>query len=230
MKTNEDIIDGLYEQSLINYEKLQKPRQNIHVSDLTSDCYRKAWYRLNKFDTLPKTFKQVVPLVHGTMLHECCNLGGIEHEIQLAGNLFTLEKAKYTNVKRKGKDAWQILQGSMDDLIEIDDELFICDKKTVKQSLPRTVSEQYQKQLNIYKLLYYINYGKDIKHGAIIYIDKSSGWIRHKTRIVELLDIDEIQSYCQDVLKQIQQKNEPQRVESFLCNWCPYRKECLGYE
>jgi len=219
-----DIIDSLYEQSIINYEKKQEKRTNIHVSDLVSDCMRKPWYRLRDYQQKEKSFGEALPLVHGTMLHECVNLGGIEHELKLAGNIKTMKPVEYTNKPRK-KDRYECIQGSMDDLIEIDDELVICDKKTTKQ-IPKIVSEQYQQQLNIYKLLYYINYNVEVKTGAIIYIDKTSAWNKHKTITFELLDIQDIREYCLESLGVLKQEGIPDRTESFLCNWCPFYKEC----
>ena len=38
----EDIIDALYEQSIINQCASEPQRKSIHVSDLTSECMRKA--------------------------------------------------------------------------------------------------------------------------------------------------------------------------------------------
>lgn len=218
------IIDGLYEQSIMNYEKSQSTRTNIHVSDLVSECNRKPWYRLRDYNMPQKTFDKAIPLVHGTMLHECTNLGGIEHELKLAGNIITMKPAEYTNKPRK-KDRYEVVQGSMDDLVEIDDELIICDKKTTKQ-IPKEVSVQYQTQLNIYKLLYYINYDVDISKGAIIYVDKTSGWSKHRTITFELLDINAIRDYVIFALDILKQADTPERVESYLCNWCPFFDEC----
>jgi CRISPR/Cas system-associated exonuclease Cas4 (RecB family) len=186
----EDIIDDLYEKSIINFEKSQGTRKNIHVSDLTDDCMRKAWYRINGHKQDDKDFKKALPLVHGTQLHECCNLGGVEHEMSLAGNIFKMERVDYS--KDQHKDFYETIQGSMDDLIEIDDELIICDKKTTKKSIPREVSDKYKEQMNIYKLLYFIETGVEISRAAIIYIDKSSAWERHKTRVFDLDSIEEI--------------------------------------
>ncbi|MFB5617554.1 MAG: PD-(D/E)XK nuclease family protein [Nitrosopumilus sp.] len=220
-----NIIDDLYEQSIINFESKQEARKNIHVSDLVSDCVRKPWYRLHGYKQKEKTFKQALPLVHGTMLHECVDLEGLEHEVALAANVYKDEPAKYTN-KKRGKDYFEIVQGAMDDLIEIDDDLIICDKKTTK-SIPKEVSLQYKTQMNIYKLLYTINNPDvDIKKAAIIYIDKTTAWAKHKTIVFDLLDIGEIKQFVLDRLALLEGQQLPPREESFLCHWCPFIDEC----
>lgn len=219
-----NIIDSLFEQSIVNFEKQQENRTNIHVSDLVSNCMRKPWYRLRDYQQSVKDFSKALPLVHGTMLHECTNLGGLQHELKLAGNVKTMKPARYTNKPRKA-DRYEVIQGSMDDLVEIDDVLYICDKKTTKQ-IPKEISLQYQTQLNIYKLLYFINYNVDIPRGAIIYVDKTSGWSKHRTITFDLLDVNSIRDYVLSALVVLEQDDTPKRVESYLCNWCPFFEEC----
>lgn len=205
----ESIIDSLYEKSIISYEAKQTPRNEIHVSDLTSECSRKAWYRMNNFIPDKKDFKKALPLVHGTMLHECCALGGLEHEL------------KMSRPTRFGA-----LVGSMDDLIEIDGELIICDKKTTKKSIPREVPDNYKTQMNIYAYMYWEQTGNKINRAAIIYIDKSSGWERHKTILFDLEPLESTKLLIDSKMKEITQKEIPQRVKSFLCPWCPFYTEC----
>jgi len=230
-----DIIDDLYEKSIINFEASQNPRKNIHVSDLTSDCMRMAWYRLNGYEPDKKDFKKALPLVHGTQLHECCNLGGVEHEMSLHGDIFNMKKVSYTTEEYLGGDKtittmdnefYDCVKGSMDDLVEIDDELIICDKKTTKKSIPREVSDKYKEQMNIYKLLYFIETGVEINRAAIIYIDKSSAWERHKTRVFDLDPIEEIRKRVLSKLSVLKEGSIPPRVVSFLCPWCPFFSQC----
>lgn len=223
-KEHAKIIDFLYEKSILDFEAKQESRKNIHVSDLVSDCMRKPWYRLRGFEEDKKTFAQALPLVHGTMLHECVDLGGIEHEVSLAANIDKMKPAGYTNARRKA-NYYDIVQGAMDDLVEIDDELIICDKKTTRQ-IPKEISLQYKTQLNIYKLLYYINNDIDVKKGAIIYIDKTTAWNKHKTIVFDLLDIGEIKQFVLDRLALLERQQLPPRKESFLCHWCPFIDEC----
>jgi CRISPR/Cas system-associated exonuclease Cas4 (RecB family) len=219
------IIDNLYEQSIINFESKQEARKNIHVSDLVGDCARKSWYRLRGYKQAPKDFSKALPLVHGTMLHECVDLEGLEHEVKLAGHIKDMRVIPYTNEERVKEHKFEVVQGAMDDLVEIDDELIICDKKTTKQ-IPKEVSLQYQTQMNIYKLLYYINKDVDVKKAAIIYIDKTTAWAKHKTIVFDLLDILEIQQFALEKLELLRQEKIPPRVESYLCNWCPFINEC----
>jgi CRISPR/Cas system-associated exonuclease Cas4 (RecB family) len=216
----EDIIDSLYESSIIDRCASEPERKSIHVSDLTSECMRKAWYRLNNHAVDLKDFKKSLPLVHGTALHDVCNLGGVEHELSMFCNI------KNGKVKVDKDSIFDCVKGSMDDLIEIDDELIICDKKTTKKSIPREVPDNYKAQMNIYKLLYYITTGIEIERACIIYIDKSSAWERHKTRCFDLKPIEEIRKYVLDKLTILDTTVPPKKVVTFLCPWCSYYTEC----
>ena len=216
----EDIIDSLYEQSIIDKCAGEPQRKSIHVSDLTSECMRKAWYRLNDHAIDLRDFKKSLPLVHGTALHEVCNLGGVEHELSMFCNI------KDNRIKNDSDNLYDCVKGSMDDLVEIDDELIICDKKTTKKSIPRQVPDNYKAQMNIYKLLYFITTGVEIERACIIYIDKSSAWERHKTRCFDLLPIEEIRKYVLDKLQVINTTTPPDKVVTFLCPWCSYYTEC----
>ena len=216
----EDIIDNLYEQSIINKCGSDPTRKSIHVSDLTSDCMRKAWYRLNDHAIDLRDFKKSLPLVHGTALHEVCNLGGLEHELSMFVNV------KTGKIKTDSDSLFDCVKGSMDDLVEIDGELFICDKKTTKKSIPKEAPDTYKTQMNIYKLLYYITTGVEIERACIVYIDKSSAWERHKTRCFDLLPLDEIRKFVVDKLVQLDTKVAPVKVPTYLCPWCSYVTEC----
>lgn len=216
----EDIIDNLYEQSIINKCASDPTRKSIHVSDLTSECMRKAWYRLNDHAIDLRDFKKSLPLVHGTALHEVCNLGGLEHELSMFCNV------KTGKIKTDNDSLFDCVKGSMDDLVEIDGELFICDKKTTKKSIPKEAPDTYKTQMNIYKLLYYITTGVEIERACIVYIDKSSAWERHKTRCFDLLPIEEIREFVLSKLQVLDTSIAPAKVPTYLCPWCSYVTEC----
>jgi len=216
----EEIIDNLYEQSIINQVEKEPTRKSIHVSDLTSDCMRKAWYRLNDFAKDMKDFKKSLPLFHGTALHEFCDLQGVEHELSMFCDI------KQMRIGIPEHNIMDSVKGSMDDLVEIDDELIIVDKKTTKKSIPRQAKDNHIAQMNIYKLLYFITTGVEIERAAIIYIDKSSAWERHQTRMFNLLPIEEIRKGVLDKLQILDTEQPPDRVVTFLCPWCDYYSTC----
>ena len=129
--------------------------------------------------------------------------------------------------KKSDKDKiTDCVKGSMDDLVEIDDELIICDKKTTKKSIPRQVPDNYVAQMNIYKLLYFITTGVEINRACIIYIDKSSGWERHKSRCFNLEPIESIRTSVLAKLQILDTDSPPEKVVSFLCPWCDYYSTC----
>lgn len=226
LKEVESVLNHLFKQSIINFVKKDPERKNIHVSDLTGDCMRQPWYRLHSHTPMERTYSESVPLAHGTALHSISDLGGI-NEIKLAGNIFKMKAVRYDSRKRP-LNFNEVVQGSIDDIIDIDGELIIADKKTTRDSIPKEAPMKYKLQMNIYKLLYFINKKVEIKKAGLIYIDKSSGWKRYKSIVFDLLPIDEIKDYVIDKLKILSQKDPPERVETYLCNFCPFRKECLG--
>ena len=138
----------------------------------------------------------------------------------MSGNIFNMKPVNDADFLN------QCVYGSMDDLVEIDDEFIICDKKSTKKSIPREVPDNYKIQMNIYKLLYFINFGVKIDKAAIIYIDKSSAWERHKTLVFKLDDIEKTRKYVLDKLSIISQNTPPPKVKTFLCPWCPYYSTC----
>lgn len=223
--SNEQIIDFLYERAVIS-AATQEPRTSIHVSDLTQDCTRKAAYRLRGFSPEPLSFKQAVPLIHGTALHEKIDLGG-QNEVPVESSFYTLTKAM--NDGAKGIYDKVTVKGTIDDIVQIDDELILCDKKTTAKSIPKKIPSQYQWQLNIYKLLYFRQTGIDIKRGAIVWIDKSSGWKVHRTSIIDLLPNEKILDFVRDKLQLLQRKALPSRVITPLCNYCPHLKRCKPF-
>ena len=112
----EDIIDNLYEQSIINKGKSEPSRKSIHVSDLTADCMRKAWYRMNGFKPDEKDFDKTMPLVHGNALHDVCNLGGQEHEMKLHCDIKSMSTVEslYRIGREDGVNISNCVKGSMD--------------------------------------------------------------------------------------------------------------------
>jgi len=221
-----EIIDQLYEDSVINFVASEKPRKSIHVSDLTSECMRKAWYRLNDYAKDLKDFKKSLPLAHGTALHNIINLGGIEHELTMFCNIHNMTDNYKEKREMKELDIINSVKGSMDDLIEIDDELIIADKKTVKKGLPKVAKPEHVAQMNIYKLLYYITTGVEISRAALVYIEKTSCWERHRTCMVDLQPIEDIRKFVLDKLQILDTDSPPPKVVTFLCPWCDYYTEC----
>ncbi len=219
----ESIIDKLYEESIVNYVSSEPTRKVIHVSDLTQDCMRKAWYRLNDYAKDLKDFKHSLPLAHGTALHNICNLGGVEHELSMFCDIQDMVSLPRHD---GGISGFNCIKGSMDDLVEIDGELIICDKKTHKKGLPKVAKEQHIRQMSIYKLLYFITTGVEIKRAAIIYIEKVTAWERHQTRVFDLPSIENIRDFVLPKLQVLDTKTPPPKVTGFLCTWCDYYETC----
>lgn len=218
--SDEGIIESLYESAIIR-KAGQATRKDVHVSDLTAHCIRAPWYRLRGHSQDPMTFKKAVPLVHGNQLHKIAEIGKVS-ELSMRANVVKMQPAL------NGGGKYDLVSGRLDDLIELDDEEIIVDKKTTAKSIPSKIPENYKWQLNIYKLLYYITHPqkKVIDRGAILWIDKSSGWKNVKAVFLDLLPVETIRDYVLDKLKILRSDKIPPRVTSPLCYYCPFLREC----
>src|SRR5947209_6094662 len=127
----------------------------------------------------------------GTIVHDSITLSKDKNEYKMAGNIREMKPLKPSDITFF--NFLDCISGTADDIIEVNGELVIVDKKTIstvtKSSMdryfsgeskvvslwfPKEASSDYIFQLNEYALLYYINHGVIIKKGAIIYLDMAT--------------------------------------------------------
>lgn len=205
----------------------QKRSKTIHVSHLVGDCMRKTWYQLNRNELETMDEESLCNFFAGTILHENTPLS-TRNEIPVKGNIVTLDKI--TDVSQITSDNFfDCVTGTIDDVLEINGELVIADKKTCKY-LPEKVSQEYVTQVNIYKLLLWITEGVEIQKGAIFYLDKPSSYYNKKVFVFDLMSLQDIRNMVIDKLDQIKQKTEPKRIISYKCERCQFRDECKPFE
>ena len=139
------------------------------------------------------------------------------------------------------------ISGKVDDIVEIDGEKVIVDKKTYSSVTKRSaedadakiyskfekkeIDSDYVFQLNEYKLLYFLKTGIDIKKGAIVYLDTATRFARPRVFEVCLEPIEEIQKKILDKLDVLRLGTLPDRNISWRCNYiCPYKSICKPEE
>ena len=136
-------------------EVMHSPRLGkIHVSDLIKPCMRYVIYKKISSSSGMNT-EELKSLYFGQLVHAHSQLAEKEHHEKFLGynyvedKVVDLEWAK--GLKEDDPKHLDIIYGSIDDLIMIEDEWIICDKKTTgaidyfskyRKSLPNPMQNQ----------------------------------------------------------------------------------------
>lgn len=150
----------------------------IHVSDLIRPCMRNVIYKKLNPD-VSMTTEDVRPLYFGQIVHAHSQLALPQnHEVFLAydfihNTLITKEDA--LKIPQDDPRQLDIIYGSIDDVMEIDGEFYICDKKTTGsidyfKRHDASANDGHKLQINMYKVLLNKCYGIDAKWGCVLYI------------------------------------------------------------
>jgi len=196
----------------------------VHVSNLTETCMRKSWYEFHQPE-LPIDYPSICNFFLGTILHENVELGE-RNEVPVSANLRTMEPMNAEEINEQ--NFYDCVTGTIDDLVDIDGETIIVDKKTANK-IPEQPAPGYVLQINIYKLLLFINEKIEIKRGAILYLDKPSSFRESKCFVFDRMTLDEIKKMVVEKLDQLKMDSEPRRIVTSKCNWCPFLKICDPY-
>jgi hypothetical protein len=216
----------------------------IHVSDIIKDCMRYSAYS----KIIPKTMttEDYKSLVMGQIIHSNSMLTTPDlHEIFLAYDFeeekaLTLEEAKL--IPLDDPRQLNILYGSVDDVMEVNGQYVISDKKTTG-SIDYFIKKRDKKpnathmvQINVYRSLLKKCLNIDSKYGCVIYIPNAvSKEDRDKIHPLyfKLDEIEETDVWVKDnmaTLKHFQITGElPERTRNYLCDgFCPYAMQCFG--
>jgi CRISPR/Cas system-associated exonuclease Cas4 (RecB family) len=141
---------------------------------------------------------------------------------------------------KKQKRFHKMIQGSIDDVIEVDGELVICDKKTTGsieyfQKHNSSASDSHMAQINCYRALLNKCYGLDAKRGCVIYISNSISKEKYDkpTPISFLLKkpeevLQEMIVNAKKIKESIKSDKLPERIRCYLCDgMCPYANKCF---
>ena len=197
----------------------------VHVSDLTPTCMRKSWYNFHQPD-IPLDYYSISNFFLGTILHENVALGK-RNEVTLSANIRNMQPIKENKIGKE--NFYDCVTGSIDDIIEFNGDTIIVDKKTTNR-IPDDPSEEYVTQVNVYKLLLYINEGIEVKKGAILYLDKPSSFRDTRCFVFDLMGLKEIENTLVSKLDLLKSTSEPDRVITSMCDFCPHLKVCDPYQ
>ncbi len=172
----------------------------------------------------------------GQLVHAQSDMSNVDkHETLLHYNWVT-------DIARpvKSENKWDWIAGSIDDLVKIDDEYIICDKKTTAKMANKIKygpSDENKLQLNMYRVLLFKQFGIDAKWGCNIFIDIDINSeydrvhpVAYKLRpIEETLDFMVLQA--ENMRANLLGNNIPERVRNFMCDGiCPHATFCWGGE
>jgi len=221
----------------------------IHVSDLTKPCMRYALYnKICKPDSMDT--ENLRPLYLGQSIHNNSFMAKPEHhEMFLAYDYITDEPLTYEKCISLGdKDPrWlDIILGSIDDLLKLDDIYYICDKKTTGSikffenhwRRGTIANEEHRLQTSIYGVLLKKCYDIDVNWGCNVYFPTRVPEGEREKVIplaYKLLDKEKTSAIMIDnalTLKEsLTEKTIPERTLCFLCNgMCPHATFCFQDE
>lgn len=198
--------------------------RTVHVSTLIGSCMRKPWYEFHQPE-LPVDYQSICNFFLGTILHENVELGK-RNEVPVSANMRTMTPLKAGEINKQ--NFYDCITGTIDDLVDVDGETIIVDKKTANR-IPEQPAPEHVLQINIYKLLLFINEKIEINRGAILYLDKPSSFKESKCFVFDLMSLDEIKKMVTEKLGQLKMDSEPRRIVTDKCDWCPFLKICDPY-
>ncbi len=238
-------------QAIIRKNNINHREGIFHVSDLIEPkCLRNVFY--SKTDPAPRMDMSTAKnFFCGNIVHDNSDLSSVEgfHEFKMAYNPVTdksvdLEKALKQHPDPKDKFWYDIVIGTLDDLILINGEYVIADKKT-KASKPETVlfgkqydgiKPEHKSQLSMYRLMLNRTRAIDAKYGCIMSLDYADKFRSPKAQPFELEKMEVTRNKMLErlnILKQSLITNElPERtVIPWMCNeYCEYASLCFNGE
>lgn len=245
-KTIEDYAYFMFRKA--QFEAMHTERLGIiHVSDIIKECPRMVYY--GKFTEKQTSTKDIKSLWFGQIVHTCTNMSTDpkDNEMFFAWDFiedksYTLDEAKAI-LKQNPDKQYDILFGSADDILTIDGEDFIVDKKTTgnMETYSLKKGEAYQNhkdQINVYRLLFNKCYGRDAKKGCNVYI---SNGVDRELRVdvipcaYNLRPLDEMEKEvvekCKSLRVKLMVKKLPDAVKNNSCfEFCPHVERCVNNE
>ena len=244
MLLNETVSDKVY----FAYRKAQikgmeTPRLKcIHVSDLIKPCMRLVTY--NNMGEPAKTAQDIKSMFIGQAIHTITDLSTniIDHEKLLLYD-WVNDKGYTgptgTDIKMR---PWDFIAGSIDDIVDVDGEPVIVDKKTTGSieyfhSRTATANEGHRLQINCYGVLLEKCYGIKVKKGCVMYIPNSVSKdnsiknepIAHAFNLTKPEETLNMMKTNAAIIKDAMTKHTlPGRTKNFLCDgMCPYAVKCF---
>jgi len=221
----------------------------IHVSDLIKPCMRYTMYgKFTPHEHKQMTTEDMKSMFYGQAVHKVTNLSTNpdDNELFLAYDYekdvpLTYEEAK--SLPLDDPRQLDIIYGSIDDLIDVDGELVIVDKKTTGsidyfQRPTSKASESHVQQINCYRVLLNKCYNRDAKRGCNVYISNSVSKEKRDIPVPITYKLAKPEEYlnmmvtnARVIKNALLSKELPERTRCFLCDgMCPYINQCFGEE
>ena len=222
----------------------------LHVSDVISACLRMVHYK--KTDPQPSmTTESMRALYMGQIIHAHSMLSDNKkfHEIKLAydyveDKVINLPRAidpdSKEYIKPDDPKWYDILIGSIDDLVKIGENYMICDKKTTASidwfsKATSKPSEYHVDQINHYRVLLKKCMDIDATYGCVIYISsvKTLKNDRPVPLAFPLAEVDEtlekIKSNGAKIKDMMLNGEQPERTRCYMCDGiCDYAQICFA--
>jgi hypothetical protein len=210
-------VENLFLKKIVEFDKeeREKRRNELHITDLTSECLRQIWFE--KKEPLPDEPSNNIRMWQGRMMHEMPLLK--HHELEL----------EYDGVKTR--------------IDEYDDSGILIEKKFVS-FIPKTEDElrkyysHYIKQVEYEALMLFAN-DKPISRAFLLFVCRGEPESNRPPIIAfEIkLDLESIAARFAEeveVLKHVLDSNEPPIIPKnfspfeYPCSYCKYRIRCFS--
>jgi len=219
---------------------------NIHVSDLIKPCLRNVMY--GKFIKQSSNANDLRSLFYGQAVHKVTSLNDdMKYNEMFLGYDYvkdepiSLEEAQA--LKPDDPRHLDIIYGSIDDLIKVEDEWVICDKKTTGaidyfSKYNSKPSDSHRDQINRYRVLLDKCYNINAKFGAVVYISNNVPKDKVDKPSILPFKLEAIEKTLQDMVEKAKiikesytQKILPERTFCYMCDtFCPYATKCFTDE
>ena len=200
-----------------------------HVSDLSTSCARKSWYR----ESMPPTPQEPnMSLTLGTMIHNKLEDAGKEvypDGIYEHTMMYDVVKDQIVNEPNENT-----ITGTCDAIYTINGAAYLVDYKTrfYKGTPPRAPNMEHVNQLNYYRVMIEADNRIKIKpkKAFVGYIDTSERMENIDVLEAKLHSIKTIKTIMQAKIAELNSKHIPPRpnpLPKWLCNrYCPYATQC----
>lgn len=232
-------------------------RSGIHVTDLVSPCLRQIFYNLkmkqfSNGEERDLSLEQAHTFWLGKKYHEIkiSNVAISDSGVHVITDLKDVEiefdGKKYVVYDKAGVELgilgyelpveYYDIKGQIDEIVEYAGDVYIVDKKSTKR-IPYKPYDTHVRQVEIYSVLLWRQYGVKAKYGSILYIQKlhekdKNGDNKFKVRAYswELRPLEEIEKDLLEklrIIKEALEKDElPPAHPNSLCRWCPWKDMC----
>ncbi len=193
----------------------EEREEGWHVTELVYDCLRRCYYE--------RKYKEILKDVENDVS------GNLNEDLMLT---FWIGKKLHEMPLSKRHEyvvRWKDIVGRIDEILEIDGELIILDKKTVRRQV-NAPYEHHVKQVEMYSGLLFAQDGIEVNKGGILYIDvanKNSKVFTFELERNKAKILAEMERKRNILAEAIEKGIPPELRVSWLCNYCNWFERCI---